>query len=107
MMRTLAKRIFVPISALWLLGSMCEPAEAKLPPAGPNAIEVAIEAEPAGTLVMVDGSRLGNAPTKVKLNPGPHTIKGMKSGYFTAEQRVTVSSANPSPTVRLTLVASH
>lgn len=110
--RTRTRFAQVPIPVLISLALLpfvagCEPAEVGLPPAGPNAIEVTIETDPTGSLVLVDGQRVGPAPQKVKLNPGPHTFKAMKSGYFTADQRVSVSSANRAPVVRLTLVASH
>jgi hypothetical protein len=103
MTKTLLALLAIPLIAL----AACEPAQTGPPAAGPNAVEIEITATPTGSLVLVDGARVGPAPQKVKLNPGPHRIKGMKSGYFPAEQRVTVSSGAPSPTVHLTLVASH
>jgi hypothetical protein len=85
----------------------CDPAEgAALPPPGPNAIEIAIATEPPGAAVSVDGVPLGNAPQKAKLNPGPHTIRAFKSGYFNVDQRVTVAQGEQTEHL-LTLIASH
>lgn len=81
------------------VGSLREP--------GPGAVEIAITSEPAGAEVTVDGTPIGPAPKKVRLNPGPHTIKATKSGYFAQEQRLMVSSGEAPPPVSLTLVASH
>jgi hypothetical protein len=107
-MTTRERRLFFSGAALALaFATACEPAvQAGLPPAGPNAIEIAIATEPAGAAVSVDGVPLGNAPQKATLNPGPHTLRAFKSGYFNVEQRVTVASGEATSHV-LTLIASH
>jgi len=95
------------VVGLALLASACEPAEqAGLPPPGPNAQAVTIASEPPGAAVSVDGVPLGNAPQEAKLNPGPHTLRAFKSGYFNVEQRITVATGEPT-SFTLTLIASH
>ncbi len=102
------RQIALAASFVFVLGfaSGCEPAVVALPDPGPNAVTLTINAEPPGSQVIVDGIPVGNAPQTVKLRRGPHTIKGMKSGYFAAEQRITASTDSPK-SVLLTLVASH
>lgn len=86
----------------------CEPAKVGgLAEPSRNAVEVTVTSEPAGATVVIDGTPLGPAPQTVKLNPGPHTVKAMKSGYFAQEQKLVVSSGEPAPKLNLTLVASH
>lgn len=93
---------------LVFLFAACEPAKVgRLMEPGPNAVEVLIESEPVGAAVVVDGTPVGPAPQTVKLNPGPHSIKGTKSGYFAADQRLTISSSDKTQRVKLTLIASH
>lgn len=94
------------LSALPLVA--CEPAKVGgLAEPGPNAVVVEVTSAPPGATVVVDGTPVGPAPQSVKLNPGPHTVKAMKSGYFPQEQKLVVSSGAPAPKLNLTLVASH
>jgi hypothetical protein len=102
-----APRLLLCFGFLLALGA-CEPAKVGgLPEPGPNAVAVTLTAEPAGTSLVVDGTPVGKTPQTVKLNPGPHRVKGLLSGYFSAEQRIVVSSGAEAPKVHLTLVASH
>jgi len=84
----------------------CEPAKIELPDPGKNAVTITITTDPPGSTVSVDGVPVGLGPQTVKLRPGPHRLKALKSGYFAAEQRVVASSGYPK-TIGLTLVASH
>jgi hypothetical protein len=105
MKRSLLLRLVLALSAPLLA---CEPVKVGgLQEPGPNAVEVAITSEPPGADVVIDGTPQGPAPRTVRLNPGPHTIKASKSGYFPQEQRLTVRSGEPGPKLLLTLVASH
>ncbi len=98
----------VALLPLLSVGLACEPVKVgSLLEPGANAVLVEIDATPAGATVVVDGTPLGSAPQRVKLNPGPHTVKAMKSGYFAQEQKLVVSSGAPPPKLKLTLVASH
>lgn len=94
--------------SLFALGLACEPAKVgSLSEPGKNAVLVSVDSTPPGATVVIDGTPLGPAPQSVKLNPGPHTVKVMKSGYFPQEQKLIVSSGEPAPKLKLTLVASH
>lgn len=85
----------------------CEPATtASLPAAGPNAVEMVFQSDPAGAQIIIDGVSIGPAPQTVRLNPGPHRLKASKSGYFAQEQKILVGSAEPTQH-QVTLVASH
>src|SRR5437899_112572 len=64
------------------VGGGCDAAGPALPAAGPNAIEMTVTSSPPGATVVVDGSPLGMAPAKVKLNPGPHRARASMSGYY-------------------------
>lgn len=87
----------------------CEPVKVGgLADPGPNAVAVEVGSTPPGATVVVDGTPVGPAPQTVKLNPGPHTVKAMKSGYFSQEQKLVISSPQERPPrVTFTLVASH
>lgn len=95
--------------SLATLAAGCEPAKVGgLAEPGANAIQVEITSEPPGASIVVDGTPLGPAPQTVRLNPGPHTVKASKSGYFPQEQKIVLSSPDERPPrVRFTLVASH
>lgn len=99
----------VALLALTLTALACEPAKVGgLQEPGPNALTIEITSEPPGASIVVDGTPIGPAPQTVKLNPGPHTVKAMKSGYFTQEQKLMLSSPQERPPrVMFTLVASH
>lgn len=85
----------------------CEPAAPAVPPAGPNAIEIVIRTQPPGGRVLVDGAPAGDSPARVRLNPGPHRIKAVMSGYYpSTETKIQVGSTEPREHV-LTLIASH
>lgn len=107
-MPTFRALLLVALLPLLPLGLACEPVKVgNLAEPGPNAVVVEVNSTPAGATVVVDGSPIGPAPQSVKLNPGPHTVKAMKSGYFPQEQKLVVSSGAPAPKLSLTLVASH
>lgn len=98
-------RAALPLLTLATLA--CEPGKVGgLAAPKPNAVEVTVDTEPPGAAVIIDGTPVGPAPQTVRLNPGPHALKATKSGYFPAEQRLTVSSGEPLG-LKLTLVASH
>lgn len=109
MTRTAARLLaLVALLALALPALACEPAKVGgLVEPGPNAVAIEVTSEPPGATVVVDGTPVGPAPQTVKLNPGPHTVKAMKSGYFPQEQKLVVTSGEPPPKLTLTLVASH
>jgi hypothetical protein len=85
----------------------CDAAAPAAPAAGPNAIEIVVRTQPTGGRVLVDGAPAGDAPATVKLNPGPHRIKAVMSGYYpSTETKIQVGSTEPREHV-LTLIASH
>ena len=87
--------------------SSCEPAKRQgLPDPGPGGVSLTVQTEPPGGTVVIDGVPVGKAPQTVKLRPGAHHFKSTLSGYFPADQRVSVSASGPKA-VTLTLVASH
>lgn len=91
-----------------LLAAACEPAKLDgLPKPGPSAVEVTVTTTPPGATIVIDGNPMGAGPVTVKLNPGPHRLKGAKSGYFSADQRIVVASGEQPKKVVLTLVSSH
>lgn len=102
----------LPLAALLALALpalACEPANVgRLAEPGPGALTIEISSQPPGANLVVDGTPIGPAPQSVKLNPGPHTVKAMKSGYFPQEQKLVLSSSQERPPrVTFTLVASH
>lgn len=99
-------RALLVVAGLALCG--CEPAKiGGLPDPGPNAVDVTIDTAPPGAAVIVDGTPVGNGPVTLKLNPGNHRLKASLTGYFPADQQLTVASGDAAKKVALTLVASH
>ena len=78
-----------------------------LPAAMPGAAPVTITSEPTGVSVTVDGVIVGEAPLTISLNPGPHRVRGTKSGYYPAQESRIQVSRGEAQTHHLTLVASH
>lgn len=82
-----------------------EPATADAAPAAAAAAgRLVIQSVPAGALVFVDGRRVGQAPVTVPDVPlGRHDVRLAHPGYVPATQRVTLSAATPTKTVRVRL----
>lgn len=71
------------------------------PPA--ETVRVAIESEPSGADVSVDGSYVGNTPLPdFRLQPGKHIIKIEKNGFEAWTRNITITPATPT-NVRATL----
>lgn len=71
------------------------------PPAA--QVRVAIDSEPSGADVNVDGAFVGNTPLpEFKLTPGQHDIEVKKTGFATWARRITVVPDTPT-NVRATL----
>ena len=98
----------VPVAVLCagFLGS-CEPATPALPAPGKDAIAITVRSEPPGASVLVDGVVVGAAPQTVRMNPGPHRIKAMMSGYYPSQESRIQVGGSESREHTLTLVASH
>jgi hypothetical protein len=80
-----------------------QPAPAIEPPANVEG-SMRIISEPAGALVTVNGIRWGQTPVTVRhLAPGEKRVRISKDGYTSAEQRLQLTPANPTQTVRVTL----
>ena len=92
---------------LFPLAAACDASGPALPPAGPNAVEIAVDSAPSGASITVDGSIVGTAPQVVKLNPGPHRLRASMSGYYpTQDTKIQVGEGEPTKHT-LSLVASH
>ena len=63
-----------------------------------------LSATPENAEVAVDGSFVGNAPVKLNLSPGKHTIMVSAKGYQTFTREITVM---PDSEVRLTASLEH
>jgi hypothetical protein len=50
---------------------------------------------------------VGKGPQKVRLKRGNHRIKGLKSGYFPAEERISLDGSRRKVPIFMKLVASH
>ena len=100
--------LLLGLLATLLLVASCKPVEKQgLPPPGPQAVEVHIKTDPPGATLFVDGVMVGKGPQKVGLNPGNHRIRALKSGYFTAEELLTLSSGTKNQGLTIKLMASH
>jgi hypothetical protein len=56
--------------------------------------KVALESNPAGADIEVDGKFVGSTPSEVQLTEGEHTISVKKTGYKDWERKLTVSSGS-------------
>ena len=80
----------------WARGSQREPDEAAENKT-PKVIETAsqtdadITSEPQGADIEIDGSYVGNTPSRISLAPGQHTINLKKTAYKTWERKIDVS----------------
>ena len=80
-----------------------QPAPAIEPPADVEG-SMRIISEPAGALVTVNGIRWGQTPVTVRhLASGEKRVRISKDGYTSAEQRLQLTPANPTQTVRVIL----
>jgi hypothetical protein len=90
-----------------LAAAGCDAAAPAAPAAGPNAVQIVVRTTPPGGNVLVDGQPAGPSPATVKLNPGPHRIKAVMSGYYpAADTKIQVGQGEPTEHM-LTLIASH
>ena len=65
---------------------------------------IAVETEPAGATVSVDGKRAGAAPlTVADVGPGEHVVEASLAGYSNVKRTVTVSSEGDRLMIVLTL----
>lgn len=64
---------------------------------------LAIETEPAGATIVIDGERIGASPLEVELAPGTHRVRAWKQGFDAREQDVRVASGDASASLRLVL----
>lgn len=81
------------------------PITGSTPPNAPpvEKVRVAIDSEPSGADVSIDGAFVGNTPLpEFRLTPGQHEIELKKSGFATWTRRITVVSDTPT-NVRATL----
>lgn len=60
-----------------------------------TAITIAVESEPAGASVTIDGKSVGNTPLSQALEPGEHRIGLSKDGFVPHESTVTVGAGSP------------
>jgi serine/threonine-protein kinase len=67
-----------------------------------------VRSTPAGARVFVDGREQGRTPMTVdNLARGAHRLRVMRDGFAAEERRVTITSAQPAPTVTVTLAPSR
>ncbi len=57
-----------------------------------NVQQLMVVAEPAGSLVTIDGSVLGKAPVFAEIGPGDHTLRIEKTGLATISRTFTMST---------------
>ena len=65
-------------------------APSKAPRPRPRSGEVVVSSSPPGSLVFVDGERLGPAPQTVQLQAGAHSVRVEKEGFRLFEQQVQI-----------------
>ncbi len=68
------------------------PAEQPSAPATQAEAAVSVNSTPAGADIEIDGSFVGNTPSKVTLTPGTHTVVVKKSGFGDWSKTLTVTS---------------
>ncbi|MDP1825580.1 MAG: serine/threonine-protein kinase [Archangium sp.] len=81
------------------------PVEPKvLPAVVEKTSSIAVETEPAGAMVMVDGKAAGAAPlTMNEVTPGEHVVEASLNGYTTVKRTVSVSTEGDRLMIMLTL----
>ncbi|MDQ1347455.1 MAG: hypothetical protein QG573_826 [Acidobacteriota bacterium] len=62
---------------------------ARLEAAARAPARVAVQTEPPGAMISVDGDEVGPSPREVELTPGPHQITAKAAGYAVATRSVT------------------
>lgn len=95
------------LAAFTLILSGCDAAPAATLATGPGATDVTIVTTPPGAAVVVDGVNVGTGPVTVKMNPGPHRLRAMLSGYYPVQETRIVVERGVAASHQLTLVASH
>lgn len=72
------------VLGLALLGGAWAAANVKRPP--PPTARMAIETQPSGANVLIDGTPVGVSPVSLQdVKPGPHTVKVVRDGFESAE----------------------
>jgi len=59
-----------------------------------TSAKVALESNPSGADIEVDGSFVGNTPSDLQLTEGEHTISVKKTGFNNWERKLKVSAGN-------------
>jgi hypothetical protein len=75
-------------------------------PAAPAVVDgrLLVRSEPAGATVIVDGREYGPTPAVVRgLDRGTHTVRLVREGYTPEERSVTITRAQPAPSLLVTL----
>ena len=78
------------------------PPEGRAPARGATTGSVRVETRPSGAVVSIDGKRVGTAPLRIPLAPGPHKIRLSLAGHKTVTTTAVVR-AGQQTLVRLSL----
>lgn len=91
--RTSPKRLIVALVVLALVGQGAYLAARRWWPAiaGPSPGTLAIDSQPSGAEILIDGQRRGTAPLRIDVPAGPHLVEA-RSGDITERQQISIGA---------------